>query len=207
MESLLLLSAALGLLGIAVHGAPPELPARPVVAVAAPYDPYAAPQPQVVYQVMPTPVPTPDPFERGLTLGGPRLGMTLMDDQSIIKLDQALAREGKPGVDRWVSQFGWEIEYRFFKTRKGLTAIADFIPLIGGLEQGMALPSANLLCGFRLRNGIEFGAGPNLSMGGTSLMVGTGYTFRLDGINVPINTAVGFGKDSRSYSFSVGFNL
>ena len=41
--------------------------------------------------------------------------------------------------------------------------------LLGGLEQGLAIPSLNWMVGLRTSEGAEFGIGPNLTPAGAAL--------------------------------------
>lgn len=152
--------------------------------------------------------PAQDPHERGLQMGGPRFGMTYISGDGFQKLQEQVAK-AKPGseLEPFMTDFGWQIEYRMFRTSEGLTALTEVIPIIGGLDQGLALPSINWLVGVRGKNGFELGVGPNIGLTGASLVIGTGFTFDMGGINVPLNIAVGQASHTTSVSMSVGFNL
>lgn len=155
------------------------------------------------------PDPANDPHQRGLRLGGPRFGVSYADGGGYDKLVKAVHDE-KPDatVDRFMTQFGWQMEYRMFRTDEGVTAVSELIPLVGGLDQGLALPSATWLVGLRNADGWELGVGPDFGLGGVSLMMGAGATFDLGGINVPVNLAVGRGaNETTSTCLSIGFNL
>jgi hypothetical protein len=163
-------------------------------------------------QNAPAATPTPeenDPHERGFILGGPRFGFSYADGGGFDKLAEAV-HKAKPDaeVEPFMTQFGWQMEYRLFKTDKGLTALTEFIPLVGGLDQGLALPSATWLVGLRGKHGFEVGVGPQASLGGASMMLGLGYTLDMGGINIPVNLAVGRGAyQTTGIAFSTGFNL
>jgi hypothetical protein len=163
-------------------------------------------------QSAPAATPTPeenDPHERGLSLGGPRFGFSYADGGGFEKAKEAV-KKAKPDADLepFMTQFGWQMEYRLFKTDKGLTALTEFIPLVGGMDQGLALPSATWLVGLRGKNGFEMGVGPNVTLGGASMMLGIGYTMNMGGINIPVNLAVGRGAyQTTGIAFSTGFNL
>ncbi len=153
--------------------------------------------------------PKNDPHERGLGLGGPRFGLSYISGGGYDKLQTAV-KKAKPDteVEPFMSQFGWQAEYRMFKTSKGLTALTEVIPLVGGLDQGLALPSATWLVGLRGKSGVEFGVGPNVGLNGVAMMAGMGYTMDMGGINIPLNIAVGRGAyQTTSVAFSTGFNL
>jgi hypothetical protein len=151
-----------------------------------------------------------DPHERGLSLGGPRFGLSYISGGGYDKLQTAV-KKAKPDaadVDALMTQFGWQMEYRLFRTSQGLTALTEFIPLVGGLDQGLALPSATWLVGLRGKNGFEVGVGPNVGLNGGAMMMGVGYTLPMGGINIPVNLAVGRGAyQTTSLAFSTGFNL
>ena len=66
-------------------------------------------------------------------------------------------------VNPMITQFGWQFERRLFANKDGLTALTEWVPLISGLEQGVALPSLNWLVGIRTATGAEFGIGPNVT--------------------------------------------
>lgn len=150
-----------------------------------------------------------DPHERGLSLGGPRFGFSYADGGGFEKAKETV-RKAKPDVELepFMTQFGWQMEYRLFKTDKGLTALTELIPLVGGMDQGLALPSATWMVGLRGKSGFEMGVGPNVTLGGASMMLGIGYTMNMGGINIPFNIAVGRGAyQTTGIAFSTGFNL
>lgn len=150
----------------------------------------------------------PDPHERGLKLGGPRFGGTYISGAGFEKLKEQVQKT-KPGteLEPFMTHFGWQVEYRMFRTESGLTALTEIIPIVGGLDQGLALPSLNWIVGVRGSNGFEVGVGPNIGLNGASLIMATGFTFDLGGINVPLNLAVGQASKTTSVSMSIGFNL
>jgi hypothetical protein len=157
----------------------------------------------------PTPGPDQDPHQRGLKLGGPRFGVSYSNGPGFDDLVKEV-HQTKPDatVNSMMTQFGWQMEYRMFRTDQGVTALTEVIPLVGGLDQGLALPSLTWLVGLRSADGFELGVGPDLGIGGVSMMIGAGYTVDMGGLNIPINLAVGEGaKNTTSTCLSVGFNL
>src|SRR5688572_31694897 len=88
----------------------------------------------------------------------------------------ALAEKDIHLVRPLVSQFGWQFEKRLYTNEQGLTALTEFVPLISGLEQGVALPSLNWLVGVRTASGTEFGIGPNITPVGVAFVVAEGIT-------------------------------
>jgi len=101
------------------------------------------------------------------------------------------------------TQFGVHLEQRI---RLGTTdhhfAFQEVL-LIGGLEQGIAIPSFSLIIGFRFAFGLEFGLGPNIYLSAQNEGLGypsltpsftvvyaIGYTFSFQGIHIPIDIAI-----------------
>jgi hypothetical protein len=81
------------------------------------------------------------------------------------------------------------------------------VPLLSGLEQGVALPSLNWLVGIRTAGGAEFGIGPNVTPIGTGLVVAAGVTVRSGALNVPLNFALASSKSGIRVSIMTGFNI
>ena len=46
------------------------------------------------------------------------------------------------------------------------------------------------MVGARLESGLEFAAGPNLSLAGVAMVFGFGYNFKAGDLNLPINLAI-----------------
>ena len=111
-------------------------------------------------------------------LSGPRVGMTIITNGSL--------------SDRLESNFMTQFGYQFEKQIAGDEQIAGLIEgivMIGGLEQGLFIPSVSGLFGARTASGFEFAMGPNLSLAGAGLVIGVGKTIRMGSINIPINFA------------------
>jgi len=136
-------------------------------------------------------------------LGGPRLGATFLSDGIVDKLsDDAYIEVGSV-----VTQFGWQFEKRFAMSDSGITPVTEWVMLLGGLEQGVALPSLTWLVGLRSRSGAEFGVGPNLTPVGAALAVAGGFTLRSGSVNFPVNLAVVPSKSGIRVSLLAGFNM
>jgi hypothetical protein len=138
-------------------------------------------------------------------LSGPRFGFTFMSDGIVRKLrdDDGIDIE----VGSMVTQFGWQKEKRFYSGENGLTAVTEWIFLVGGLEQGVVLPSFSWLVGLRTAKGIEFAVGPNLTAAGVAIAAAAGTTFRAGHLNVPVNLAVVPSKSGVRVSLLAGFNM
>ena len=142
------------------------------------------------------------PPARTVSLSGPRFGITMLGDGVVAKL-----QERSIDVRPVMTQFGWQLEKQFFSSQGGLTAVTEWVGLLGGLEQSVALPSLSWMVGVRTRDGAEFGIGPNLTPAGTALVVAGGVTFRAGVLNVPVNLAVVPSKAGVRVSVLSGFNL
>jgi len=140
------------------------------------------------------------PIIEMIRLNGPRLGFTVVTGRLADRLDDRL------NAGPVLSQFGWQFETRLFTTDNGTSGLFEFIPLIGGLEQGKFLPSLNGLIGLRGAKGLEFGVGPNVSVAGAALAFAFGTTFQARNINYPVNVAVVPGNQGLRFSLLVGFN-
>ena len=119
-------------------------------------------------------------------LSGPRFGFTYLTDGSLIYNLNSLPNVSD--VNPVIAQFGWQFE-RQFMNAGNTVGIVEFIPLIGGFEQGLFLPSFSTLVGIRKTNGFELAVGPNLSLSGIGMVLGTGFNIKSGNINFPINIA------------------
>jgi hypothetical protein len=87
------------------------------------------------------------------TYAGPRIGVTVIGDGAI---SDELEKQNKTPI---MTQFGWQFETRFFKTTNGISGLFEFIPMIGGMEQGMFKPSASALIGMRFEKKTAWNSG------------------------------------------------
>ena len=106
-----------------------------------------------------------------------------------------------------ITQFGWQFEKEFYSRQGGVAALHECVFLLGGLEQGVALPSLSWLVGLRTAEGAEFGIGPNVTPVGVALTLAAGVTFRSGALNVPMTFAVVPSKAGTRISMLTGFNL
>jgi len=143
------------------------------------------------------------PIAKTADLSGPRFGLTLLADGVVKKLEEERAISVGPVI----SQFGWQFEKQFYTKDSGVTMVTEWVALIGGLEQSVALPSLSWMVGVRTRDGAEFGLGPNITPAGTGLVLATGMTFRTGALNVPVNVAVVPSKSGARVSVLTGFSL
>jgi len=129
-------------------------------------------------------IPVPPSYP--VNLSGPRLGVTSLSNGVV----DAIKKDTGAEVGPMISQFGWQFEKRFYGGKDGLSAITEFVVLAGGLEQNVILPSVNWLVGVRTREGFEFGAGPNITPIGTSMVYAVGATIPSGALNFPVNVAI-----------------
>jgi len=144
----------------------------------------------------------PPPFTKTVNLSGPRFGLTALSTGVVDKL-----HERNIDVGPNISQFGWQFEKQFYSGESGVAAVNEWVVLLGGLDQGVALPSVSWLVGLRTREGAEFGVGPNITPAGVALAIAGGVTFRAGNLNVPMNVAVVPSKAGTRISVLTGFSM
>src|SRR6476660_3276822 len=142
------------------------------------------------------------PIAKTADLSGPRFGLTLLSDGVVKTLE-----ERDINVGPHISQFGWQFEKQFYTKGSGVTMVTEWVALVGGLDQSVALPSLSWMVGVRTRDGAEFGIGPDITPAGTALVLATGMTFRAGALNVPVNIAVVPSKAGTRVSVLTGFSL
>jgi hypothetical protein len=143
------------------------------------------------------------PVAEMVSLSGPRFGGTFLSEGIVKRLKGDVGLTVAPCV----SQVGWQFERQFYGAASAPTVVAEAVVLLGGLEQGVVLPSVSWLVGVRTKNGIEFGVGPNIDFIGAALVVSGGKTFRVGVWNVPVNLAVVPSKFGVRVSVLSGFSL
>jgi hypothetical protein len=136
-------------------------------------------------------------------LSGPRVGVTFLSDS----VRGTLRDDHNIDVGFAISQFGWQKEKRFLSSPSGFTGVTEFVFLLGGVDQGIVLPSVNWLVGARTANGVEFAAGPNLTPAGLAVAIAGGVTFQTGNLNIPVNVAVVPSKSGMRVSMLAGFNM
>jgi hypothetical protein len=99
------------------------------------------------------------------------------------------------------------VERQFFATGSGLAVLNEWVGLLGGLDQGYAVPSVSWMVGVRSSEGLEFGLGPNVSPGGVALALAAGVTVRAGVVNVPLNVAIVPSQAGMRVSMLAGFTL
>ena len=144
---------------------------------------------------------------RGVTdvvdMSGPRVGFTVLNQKSV---DTLLERRDIT-VRPLITQFGWQFERRLYTNGDGVTMLTEWIPLVSGLDQGVALPSLNWLVGIRTASGTEFGIGPNVTPLGVGLVAAAGVTVKAGALHVPFNFAIATSRSGARISVMTGFNV
>lgn len=155
--------------------------------------------------VAPLPVsaqPLVPPVVSTANLSGPRFGITSLG----LGVVEALA-ERNIVIQPVMTQFGWQVERQFYNQGGSLAAVTEWVTLVGGLEQGVVLPSLTWLVGLRTRDGAEIGIGPNLAPTGVALAIAAGVTFRAGGLNIPMNVAIVPSSAGTRVSVLTGFTM
>ena len=140
------------------------------------------------------------PPARVVSLSGPRFGITMLSPGVVSKL-----KENSIDVGTAISQFGWQSEKQFYGKQGGVAALNEWVFLLGGLDQSVAIPSLSWLVGLRTQEGAEFGIGPNVTPAGVALAVAAGMTIRTGILNIPMNFAVVPTKAGTRVTMLTGF--
>ena len=147
-------------------------------------------------------IPSQQPPET-VNLSGPRVGVTFLTNGIRGKLRHDTTLD----VGSAITQFGWQKEKRFMSSDTGFTGVTEFVFLLGGMDQGVVLPSINWLVGMRTVKGMEFAVGPNITPAGIAMALAAGVTFRSGNLNVPVNIAAVPSKYGARVSLLAGFNM
>jgi hypothetical protein len=143
------------------------------------------------------------PIVRAASLAGPRVGITVLSNGIVNRLRD----EDNIHIVPVITQFGWQGETQFQSGVSDLTGVSEWVFLAGGAEQNVFIPSVSWLVGFRTHSGAEFAVGPNLTPIGVSLAFAGGITYRVGGLNVPVNLAAVPSNSGLRISVLTGFNM
>jgi len=108
-----------------------------------------------------------------------------------------------------VTLFGVTVEQRILLGNTRSHFAFQEVVLVGGLEQGIALPEGALLIGYRDYSGFEIGIGPILHLAGVGVVAAAGFTFSFKGMFVPVDLSViipNMGQPA-SVALTTGFNF
>lgn len=136
---------------------------------------------------------------------GPRFGVSVLAGDPYQKaLDKGLVPV--------FSQFGWQFETRFASSDR-MAGLIEWVPLIGGLDQNVFIPSFSMLVGLRIKEGFEFGIGPNISITQVedpskwfNLVIAIGQTIDAGDFAFPIHLAVVPQKGGARTTLLFGFS-
>lgn len=145
----------------------------------------------------------PGELVKQLNRSGPRFGVTWLSGAIV---DTLRARHDVD-IAPVITQFGWQYERQFASLENGPVALNEWILLVGGLDQGVFLPSLTWLVGVRTPGNFEFGVGPNATPAGVALAISMGMTFRAGALNIPVNMAIVPSKYGVRSSILTGFNI
>jgi hypothetical protein len=142
------------------------------------------------------------PMSTQRRLSGPRFGVTFLTREMRDSIQVTFEEK----VGAMITQFGWQWERQFANNGGGFTPVTEWVLLVGGLEQGVFLPSLSWMVGLRSLGGTEFGVGPNLGPGGVGMVLAAGITRTNGNINIPFNIAVVPSREGLRVGFLAGFN-
>lgn len=145
----------------------------------------------------------PEDLVRKISRSGPRFGVTWLSGDIVDTV------KAKHDIDiaPVITQFGWQFEHQFASLENGPVALNEFVFLVGGLDQGVFLPSFTWLVGVRTPGQLEFGVGPNVTPMGVALAMSMGATFRAGALAVPVNMALVPSRYGMRASILTGFNI
>ncbi len=164
-----------------------------------------------------------NPFDRTIVAEGPRMGFGFVTGANAQILAKPASEGGFDQKIPIMSQFGYQFEKAYITTGNW-QALAEFIPLVSGLEANRFVPNVTVLNGLRNNNsGWEFAFGPTVdftrSLDGqldsrgsitvsTALVFSVGKTVKSGEMNFPINAYFIPPKDGTSFRFglSMGWN-
>lgn len=164
-----------------------------------------------------------NPFDRTIVAEGPRMGFGFVTGKNADILAKPSAQGGYEMKIPMMSQFGYQFEKAYITTGNW-QALAEFIPLISGLESNRFVPNLTILNGLRNNNsGWEFAFGPTIDLSrtmngqldsrghlavSTALVFSIGKTVKSGEMNFPINVYFIPPKDGTSFRFgvSMGWN-
>ena len=100
------------------------------------------------------------PNEDRVNLSGPRMGMALFTGKSASRLKESEATGGFD-LSPTMFQFGYQMEVQYLG-QGDFQALAEFLPMISGIDQGKVIPSLTILNGLRQNKyGFELAFGPS----------------------------------------------
>lgn len=138
---------------------------------------------------------------------GPRLGFTILynsntKEYGISKDDSLILLKDIPAV---ITQFGYHYDLSLYMSNK-INPLVQFDGLVGGVENGLFLPSLSMVIGYRFYDVFELGLGPNISLSGAGVIAAIGLNAKNENIYFPINLAFVYSEGRYRISLLTGFN-
>ncbi|MBN4051923.1 hypothetical protein JYT53_00310 [Cytophagaceae bacterium AH-315-L13] len=142
-------------------------------------------------------------------LYGPRVGVAYVITSPEEFTNQVNKIYGGDNFYPIFSVFAINLEQRILLGETNSHFAFQEIILIGGVDQGILLPSGTFMIGYRHSKGFEFGMGPNLSFSGLGLVAAIGKTFSTRGVFIPIDISLVFPNQNSSprLALTTGFNF
>ena len=134
---------------------------------------------------------------------GPRLGFTYLPKETRREIKRLTGND----VSSAITQFGYQFEKEVKFKDASFSLLLDLVPLLGGFDQNVIIPSITGIIGLRHSSGIEFGLGPNLAGSSKTAVAYTlGYSYSLAEANFPINLALLPNRKGTRISILTGIN-
>jgi hypothetical protein len=133
---------------------------------------------------------------------GPRMGAVAIGGELGDQMKAA-------GMSTVQTLWGWQFELQYGNrdNKESPTGLVEVVPLISGFDREEPVANLNVLVGVRAPSGLEFCAGPYMSMTGSGFTMALGYTFTFGDMNVPANIAMTETAEGRRVSLTFGWNL
>lgn len=103
-----------------------------------------------------------NPNVNAVNLSGPRMGFAFYTGTTA-SIFKSPTHQGGYDINPYMFQIGWQFEKQYLN-EGNFQALVEFIPLISGLDQNMAIPSFTILNGLRNNKiGLEIAVGPTVN--------------------------------------------
>ena len=143
------------------------------------------------------------PFAKTVNLSGPRFGITALSTGVVDELHKRSIDVGSN-----ISQFGWQFEKAVLHREAAAWRRSnEWVVLLGGLDQGVALPSRELAGRPAHPRGRRVRHRPNITPAGVALARGRRRDASGRNLNVPMNVAVVPSKVGTRISVLTGFSM